>query len=53
MSRIGKKPVPILEKVKVAVSGNTVKVEVRQGNGREEIIEAAPGPEEAVKALLI
>jgi len=31
MSRIGKMPVPILEKVKVAVSGNTVKVEGPKG----------------------
>jgi large subunit ribosomal protein L6 len=31
MSRIGKKPVPIPEKVKVAVSGNTVKVEGPKG----------------------
>jgi len=32
MSRIGKKPVPIMEKVKVTVSGNTVKVEGPKGN---------------------
>ena len=31
MSRIGKMPVPILENVKVAVSGNTVKVEGPKG----------------------
>ncbi|MBM4017716.1 MAG: 50S ribosomal protein L6 [Planctomycetes bacterium] len=31
MSRIGKKPVPIPEKVKVAVSGNTVNVEGPKG----------------------
>ncbi len=31
MSRIGKNPVPIPEKVKVAVSGNTVKVEGPKG----------------------
>jgi large subunit ribosomal protein L6 len=31
MSRIGKKPVPIPEKVKVAVSGNTIRVEGPKG----------------------
>lgn len=31
MSRIGKKPIPIPEKVKVAVAGNTVKVEGPKG----------------------
>jgi large subunit ribosomal protein L6 len=31
MSRIGKKPIPIPDKVKVAVSGNTVKVEGPKG----------------------
>jgi large subunit ribosomal protein L6 len=31
MSRIGKKPVPIMEKVKVTVSGNTVNVEGPKG----------------------